>query len=247
MCLQVYNKSVFWSRNAIGGNITASDVAIVTAAYFIGSFPQLLLLARVHHIEPVGDLHHALWQKAGPGWGLFASAVDVFKGVGTVWLVRSLDFDVSVVVLAALAATCGQMWPIFKNFDGEKGYTTGFGAAVTLAIGPALLSLIPVLLALLSKAVKVLQMKNVPKAQRLKTGPGQSDALPIGVAISFLELPFLAAAFSEGRAVVWGFAALFILIMVRRLTAGLSQDLATKASRSRIFWSRLLLDRAVGE
>jgi glycerol-3-phosphate acyltransferase PlsY len=219
---------------------------MVIGAYFIGAFPQLLLLARFHHIEPVGDLHHALWKKAGPGWGLFASAVDVFKGIGTVWLARSLGFDIPVVVLAALAATCGQMWPVFKNFDGEKGNTTGFGAAAALAFWPALICLVPVLLAILSKVVKALRLKNVPNGQRFRTGAGQSNALPIGVALAFLVLPFLAALFSEPEAVVIGFAGLFGLVVVRRLTAGLSVDLATGAPRGKIFWSRLLLDRPVG-
>ena len=218
---------------------------MVIAAYFIGAFPQLLLLASLFHVEPVGDLHHAIWQKAGPGWGLFASAVDVFKGIGIVWLAHSLNFDISIVVLAALAATCGQMWPVFKHFDGEKGNTTGFGAAATLAFWPALICLVPVFLAIISKVVKVFQLKNVPKDQRFRTGAGQSNALPLGVAASFLLLPIVADLFDESSAVVWGFAVLFILVMVRRLTAGLSSDLTSDAPRGKIFWSRLLLDRPV--
>ena len=222
-----------------------SNIAVIIVAYFIGAFPQLILLARLHHVEPVGDLHHALWRKAGPAWGLFASAIDVFKGIGTVLLVRALGFDAPVVVFAALAATCGQMWPVFKNFDGEKGNTTGFGAALTLAFWPALICLTPVILAIISKAVKALQLKNVPKDQRFRTGAGQSNALPLGVAAAFLLLPFLAAIFDEPAAVVIGFAALFVLVVIRRLTAGLPADLATDAPRLKIFWSRLLLDRPI--
>ncbi len=226
-------------------DIIVSDLAIIIGAYFIGAFPQLLLMARLFHVEPVGDLHHAIWQKAGPGWGLFASAVDVFKGIGAVWLARSLGFDISVVILAALVATCGQMWPVFKHFDGEKGNTTGFGAAATLAFWPAIICLVPVFLAIISKVAKALQLKNVPKDQRFRTGAGQSNALPLGVAAAFLLMPIVAGLFDEPTALVWGFAALFILIMVRRLTAGISQDLATDIPRDKIFWSRLLLDRPV--
>lgn len=226
-------------------DVIISNIGIIVGAYFIGAFPQLLLLARLHHVEPVGDLHHAIWKKAGAGWGLFASGVDVFKGIGAVWLARSLNFDVSIVVLAALAATCGQMWPVFKKFDGEKGNTTGFGAAATLAFWPALICLVPVILSIISKVVKALQMKNVPKEQRFRTGAGQSNALPLGVAAAFVMLPVVAVLFDEPQAVVWGFVALLVLIIVRRLTAGLSQDLATDSPRARIFWSRLLLDRPV--
>jgi len=223
----------------------ASDIAIIAAAYLIGAFPQLPLLARLHRIEPVGDLHMALWQKAGPGWGLAASGIDVVKGIGTVLLARSLGFDTGIVVLSGLSATCGQMWPVFKGFDGEKGNTTGFGAALAIAPGPTLLALIPVLLAILSKALKALRLKNVPRDQRFKTGAGQSAALPIGVAVAFLTLPLLAILFNEADAVVLGFLALFVLVMARRLTAGLSRDLATGAPGREIFWRRLILDRPV--
>ena len=167
------------------------------------------------------------------------------KGVGTVLLVRSLDFDIGVVVLAGLAATCGQMWPVFKGFDGEKGNTTGFGAALALAPLPTLLALIPVLLAIFSKAVKAFRLKNVPRDQRFKTGAGHRAALPIGVLVAFAVLPLLSVLFDEPDAVALGFAALFVLVIVRRLTAGLSQDLASGAPRGKIFWSRFLLDRPV--
>ena len=198
----------------------ASDIAVITAAYFIGAFPHLLLLARLHRIEPVGDLHIGLWKKAGPGWGLLATGVDVLKGIGTVLLVRSLDFDTGVVVLASLSVTCGQMWPVFKRFDGEKGNTTGFGAALAVAPVPTLLALIPVFLAIFSKLLKALRLKNVPRDQRFKTGAGQSAALPLGVALAFLVLPLLAAVFGEPGAVVRSFLALFALIMLRRSRRG---------------------------
>ncbi|TFG45940.1 MAG: hypothetical protein E4H31_02050, partial [Dehalococcoidia bacterium] len=71
-----------------------NDLGAVIAAYFIGAFPHLLILGKLHHIEPVGDLHMALWQKKGPAWGLAASGIDVIKGIGTVLLARFLGFDI---------------------------------------------------------------------------------------------------------------------------------------------------------
>jgi hypothetical protein len=85
----------------------------------------------------------------------------------------------------------------------------------------------------------------VPKAQRFKTGAGQSAALPVGVALGFIILPVTAWLFDEPRPVVWGFAGLALLIFFRRLTAGLTEDLKTGASRREILRRRLLLDRAV--
>ncbi|KTB47864.1 glycerol-3-phosphate acyltransferase [Dehalogenimonas alkenigignens] len=228
-----------------GVSTIAGQIAVVTAAYFIGAFPHLLILARLHRLSTEGDLHISLWQKAGPGWGLFATAVDVLKGIITIVIARLFGFDTGTVVIAALAVTCGQMWPVFKRFDGEKGNTTGFGAAVALSIVPALVSLIPVFMAIGLKAAKAFRLKDVPPSERLKTGAGQSAALPLGVALAFLALPLIAEALGESPEIVNGFAALFGLIMLRRLTAGLFQDLASGTSRWKIFWSRLLLDRPV--
>lgn len=220
-----------------------NNFAIIIAAYFIGAFPHLLILARLHRIDTSGDLHIGLWQKAGPGWGLLATSIDVFKGIGSAALAGWLGFDIGIVVLCGLMATCGQMWPVFKSFNGEKGNTTGFGAALAIAACPTLLALIPVLLALLSKLIKTLRLKDVPQRQRFKTGAGSSAALPVGVAVALLLLPLFAWLLDEPGAVIYGFAALFGLIMLRRLTANLFRDLKTGIKLRQIIWQRLLLDR----
>jgi len=224
-------------------NAIASAIAIITAAYFIGALPHLQFLVRLRRVAPAADLHIALWQQAGPLWGFAAAAIDVLKGIGAVVLTRALGFDIAIIVAVGIAAACGQMWPVFKKFDGEKGNTTGFGAAAAIAVWPTLLALIPVFLAIFSKLVKAIQLKNIPRTQRFKTGAGQSAVLPIAVAISFTALPLVAWVFGEPPEVVAGFIALAGLVFFRRLTAGLSQDLATAAPRRAIFWRRLFLDR----
>lgn len=169
----------------------------------------------------------------------------MLKGIITIVIARLLGFDAGTVVISALAVTCGQMWPAFKRFDGEKGNTTGFGAAVALAAVPTLVSLIPVFTAIGLKAARAIRLKDIPSNERFKTGAGQSATLPLGVALAFLVLPLIAEALGEPPEIVNGFAALFGLIMLRRLTAGLFRDLASGASRWKIFWYRLLLDRPV--
>ncbi|MEN8615342.1 glycerol-3-phosphate acyltransferase [Dehalogenimonas sp. THU2] len=222
-----------------------NGIAIVVAAYFIGAFPHLLILARLHRIEPVGDLHIALWQKAGAQWGLIAIAIDVGKGALAVWMAGWLDFDIAIVVFCALAATAGQMWTVFRRFNGEKGNTTAFGAALALAVTPAAIALIPVVLALVGKLVRALRQKGISMEQTFRLGAGQSNALPVAVALTFILLPIVAWLLGEPRPVIWGFAGLAVMILFRRITAGLNADLKTGTSLWRIFWWRLLLDRAV--
>lgn len=216
---------------------------IIVLAYFIGSFPHLLIMARVNHISTDGDLHMALWQQAGPFIGLSVVIVDVLKGIGTIWLVRLLGFNIETIVACGIVATMGQMWPVWKGFDGEKGNTTGYGAAAAIALIPTLLALTGVLMGLMFKLFRALRLKDIPKSEGFSKGAGPSIALPVGVAIGFVLLPFTALWLGQPQQVVVGFAVLSTLIFIRRLTAGLGKDLKTQSNRMTIFWQRLLLDR----
>lgn len=220
-----------------------NELAVIAAAYLIGALPHLVILARLHRIAPHGDLHMALWQQKGPAWGVLAISIDIGKGIIAVWLARWLGFDTVITVVCGLAAVGGQMWPVFKKFDGEKGNTTGAGAAAAITFWPTILALTPVILALLLKLYKASRLKDAPPGLRFKTGAGSSSFLPVGVAVCFLILPSLAWLHNEPPAVYCGFIALFGMIMLRRLTAGISQDLKSGTSRRRILWRRLLLDR----
>jgi hypothetical protein len=64
------------------------------------------------------------------------------------------------------------------------------------------------------------------------------------MAACFLLLPFIAWWLGEPPEIAWSYAALFLFIMVRRLTAGLSTDLKTGENAGGIIIKRLLYDRA---
>ena len=218
--------------------------AIVTVSYFIGAFPHLLLLCKLRHIETTGDMHINIWQKAGPLWGLGAVVIDIMKGAVSVWLSQSLGFDLTVMVACGLAAVSGQMWPVFHKFNGEKGNSTGLGMALALVIQPLLIALVPVVFGLLSKLVRALGMKDQPLKSRLKSGSGQSDALPISVILGFLILPLAAFWHGEPTKIVVGLIILLAMVIIRRLTAGLAEDLNTSNKIWKILWNRLIYDRS---
>jgi glycerol-3-phosphate acyltransferase PlsY len=218
--------------------------AIVTVSYFIGALPHLLLLCKLRHVETTGDLHINLWQKAGPLWGLGSIIIDILKGTVPVWLSKILGFDLTVVVACGLAAVAGQMWPVFHKFNGEKGNSTGLGMALALGIQPLLIALVPVVLGLLSKLVRALGVKGQPLESRLKSGSGQSNALPISVILGFLVLPIAAFWHGESTEIVVGFIVLLAMVIIRRLTAGLTEDLKTSNKIAKVLWNRLIYDRS---
>ncbi|MDD4874686.1 MAG: glycerol-3-phosphate acyltransferase [Dehalococcoidales bacterium] len=220
------------------------NIIFIIISYFIGAFPQLYLLCKLHKLNTTGDLHMNLWQGAGPAWGLFGISIDVLKGALAIWIAKALGLDLSIIVACGLAAVAGQMWPVFSKFDGEKGNTTGLGMSLALAYQSLLIALIPVLFGLISKLVKLLNIKGQSMGKSFRTGAGQSNALPIGVIIGFLILPIASFLLGKPIEIVIGFTVLLVLIIIRRLTAGLNEDLKNKLSLRTVLFNRIIYDRS---
>jgi glycerol-3-phosphate acyltransferase PlsY len=221
-----------------------ADVALILGAYLLGSVPHLSLLAKLRHIDLDGDYHQSLWYRAGKVIGVIGILGEFAKGVIPVLVGKSLDFDLNITAVAGLAAVCGQMWPLFSRFDGEKGNSIALAMVLMLAPRPALLAIIPVILSIIIRTSTRLMIKSKSAAERSIIGGAYSRTLPIGMFTCFLILPFIAWYLEEPRENIWCFAALFVLIIVRRLTAGISIDLKASRDIKGILLKRLFFDRS---
>jgi glycerol-3-phosphate acyltransferase PlsY len=222
-----------------------TNIALIIVFYFLGAFPHLYLMCKLHKLSTSGDLHMNLWQGAGPFWGITGVLIDVLKGVATILICYAIGLDLWVTVACGLTAVAGQMWPVFSKFDGEKGNTVGLGMAVTLAYLPTFIAIIPAFIGLLSKLVKLLRLKGQTTRTRFTKGAGTSDALPIGVALAFFILPLASWFLDKPIEIVIGFIILFVIIMIRRLTQGLTEDIKAKRKLGQVLLNRFLLDRSV--
>ena len=219
-----------------------ADVVLILGSYLLGSMPHLSLLAKLRHVELDGDFHQNLWSRAGKIAGVLGILGDFIKGALPVLLGKSLDFNLAIIGLAGLAAVCGQMWPVFSKFDGEKGNSIALAMAMALVPKSDLVALIPVIIAILIRTVPRLVAKS--SGDKPIVGGAPSISLPLGMAICFLILPLITWYFREPMEIVWCLVALFILLMVRRLTAGLRHDLKAGGDVKRILINRLIFDRA---
>ncbi len=217
-----------------------ADTALILGAYLLGSVPHLSLLARLRHVDLSGDFHQALWNKGGKSLGVIAILGEFAKGIVPVLAGRALGFDVIIIAAAGLAAVIGQMWPVFSKFDGEKGNSIAVAMVFALSYQPALVGIVPVILSLLIRTVPRLRSK---VKQPVVGGP-YSRSLPVGMFVCFLLLPFAGWYFDEPREIIWSLAALFVLIITRRLTAGLTADLKSGQDTKSILIKRLIYDRA---
>ncbi len=220
-----------------------AGILLVVGAYLFGSVPHLRFLSWLRGIRLDGDYHQELWYRAGRLTGVLGVIGEFVKGAVPVLVGKALGFDPAFVVAAGVAAVCGQMWPVFARFDGEKGNSIGIAMTAALAPLALLCSLGFVIVALVIRMAPRLRARS---SGRRIIGGEYSRSLPLGMLACFFALPFFAWAFGEPPAYLWGLAALFLLMMVvRRLTAGLRLDLRESPDRRRdILLRRLLYDRA---
>jgi glycerol-3-phosphate acyltransferase PlsY len=221
-----------------------ADLALVLGSYLLGSVPHLPLLAKLRRMDLDGDFHQDLWDRAGKVIGVLGVLGEFIKGILPVLAGKSLDFSLAITAIAGLAAVCGQMWPVFSRFDGEKGNSIAIAMAAALVPIATLVAIVPVIIALAVRTLPRLMAKAGSAGDKVIVGGARSRSLPLGMAVCFLVLPLASWYFGKPPEIIWGGVALLIIIMVRRLTAGLRDDLKAGGDVKGILTRRLLYDRA---
>src|SRR6266568_2303627 len=210
------------------------DGVAVVASYLLASISFPYWIARTKGI----DLRAYGSRKLGgsnlakavtPLHGVAGGLLDGAKGFAAVVITRALGFPLETQLVCGLAAIAGQMWPVFHGFDGGRANATTWGFQLASDFIAFFIAWIPVIVA----AVLRITVQSRPK--RL---------LPIANLLSYAVFPAVIWE-QEGvtSTVLAGIAAL-LLIVIRRLTAGISDDLATDASKVRVILNRALFDRS---
>jgi glycerol-3-phosphate acyltransferase PlsY len=209
------------------------DLPTVVASYLIGSISFPWLIAWWYGI----DLRTAGARKLGGSdlarvlgmrWGIAGGGLDAAKGALVVLIASALGLPDETRALCAIAAVAGQMWPVFHDLDGGRANATGWGALLALDVIAAAIAAIPLAAAL---------------AARYTVKPPPRRVTPIAALLTFLVWPAVIWEGSGLTPLVVGGLIIFLLIAVRRVTAGLDADIRTGAPLGRILLDRLLFDR----
>jgi glycerol-3-phosphate acyltransferase PlsY len=207
-------------------------VLLIVGAYLLGSVPTAYLVAKWRRGIDIrrfgsGNVGASNVLAAGSRWSsLIVIAFDLFKGMAPVYVARAVDLQVYQQVVVGLAAIGGHNWTVFLRFSGGRGVLTTLG--VLFALAPWLA------LALLAVAFAWLPF-------------GQ---FALGTLIALVLLPvlswFLSGVFNieKSLSLSVGFAAILMLVVVRRLTAPRTEFWAT-VPRGEILVNRLLYDRDI--
>ncbi len=120
--------------------ITPTIALLLAAAYFLGSIPFGLILARLFAGSDIrksgsGNIGATnVTRVAGPAAGILTLALDVAKGAAAVWLAgRFTEQSSTAMTLAAVAALIGHCFPVWLKFKGGKGVAPALGVFLMLA------------------------------------------------------------------------------------------------------------------
>jgi acyl-phosphate glycerol 3-phosphate acyltransferase len=209
-------------------------VAAVIVTYLLASISFPYWIARAYGVElrAVGERKLGggnLAKSVGMAHGIIGGTLDGAKGFLAVFVARSLGLELEAQLACGIAALVGQMWPVFHQFDGGRANATGWGFALAADPVAALIMGIPLYLSLL--LVRMVQ----PRPTRL---------LPLASILSFAIFPAVIWEQEGATPTVIAGLIVLVLVLVRRLTAGLRDDLATGAPLARVLSNRAMYDRS---
>jgi len=224
------------------------DVLLIIGAYLLGAFPVVYLLGRIRgfDLSREEDMHISLWRKVGRREGVVGITWDVVKGgVAMVIVDRCFDFfDWGTVALVGLAVVVGRMWAIFLKGRGEKANTTSLGVSVALSYQALPFLLVPIALGAGIRTLPRFFTSGQSMSERLKFGGPPSLSLPLGMFFGFGLFPLGCWIMNQPWQTTVVAAVIFALIVIKRITAGLCEDLKIATSKKSIIINRALYDRS---
>ena len=138
-------------------SFTPTISLLLAAAYFLGSIPFGLILAKLFANSDIrnsgsGNIGATnVARVAGPAAGILTLVLDTAKGAAAVWLAgRFTDQSSTAMTLAAVAALIGHCFPVWLKFKGGKGVATALGVFLVLAPMAALGALLVFILVCLT-------------------------------------------------------------------------------------------------
>jgi glycerol-3-phosphate acyltransferase PlsY len=218
----------------------------IIGAYLYGAVPVVYLIGRLRGVDlsHEEDMHISLWHKVGRVEGFFGILWDVIKGGIAVAVVdRAIGLEDWVVAGVGVAVILGELWPVFLKFRGEKSNTTGMGMAAALVYEAIPFLLAPIVLGALIRTVPRFFRRGQTMDERIKLGGPPSLSLPLGMFFGFGLFPVGCWVMDAGWERIAAGIALFVLIMVKRLTFGLTDDIKKDGLKPSILVNRLLFDR----
>ncbi len=210
------------------------SVIAIAASYLIGSISFPWLIARAYRIDlrttgsrKLGGSN--LLKSAGLVPGVAGGLLDAAKGFAVVVGARVLGLPLETQLLCGIAAIVGQLWPLFHDLDGGRANATGWGFALAADPIAALIMGAPLCAGAIGRAL---------------VRPRPTRLMPLASVLSFAIFPAVIWEQEGVTPTVVAGAVVLMLVLARRLSAGVRADLATGAPWPRVIVNRMLFDRS---
>jgi glycerol-3-phosphate acyltransferase PlsY len=208
-------------------------ILLIIGGYLMGAIPTAYLVAQWRRRVDIrqygsGNVGGANLVKIGArGMAVAVVIFDIGKAMPAVWVAQLVGLDLTQQVIIGLAAVVGHNWPVFLRFSGGRGIATIMGVAL---ITPLVNGLIPwSFIAFLSIMVaNILTVRNIP----------------IGIGIAVAVMPIVSAAVGEPLAITMGLVAMFVLMVIRRLTPRRA-PISASVPTGELLLNRFLFDRDI--
>ena len=209
-------------------------VLLLLGAYLLGSVPAAYLAARWSRgidIRQYGSGNVGATNLLGLTSKWIAIVViifDVGKGMVTVWAAQLIGLGIAQQVAVGLITIIGHNWPVFLRFSGGRGLLTTLGVAFFLPLtnGP----LVPweVIIFFALAAIFLFTIHSIP----------------LGTGVGVAAMPLVSWGADEPLPMTLGFLAMFLLMVIRRLTAP-KTSVTASVSSGELVLNRLLFDRDI--
>jgi len=207
-------------------------IVLILAAYLLGSVPAAYLAGKFSRgidLRQFGTGQAGagnLWRMTSWRLGLPVGVFDLSKGLVMVWVAELLGLDIAQQLVVGAAAIIGHNWPVFLRFSGGRGVGTTIGVIFIL----------PIINEMTPWATIAFFSFLIIGSIMLR-----SSALPVLAGVTALPL---VSSFYEPLSVTLGFLAMFLIIVIKRLTAPRAAE-AISISKGRLLLNRLLFDRDI--
>jgi glycerol-3-phosphate acyltransferase PlsY len=207
---------------------------LIIASYLVGSIPSSYLAARSRGIDIRKQGTHQvgggnLWRTTSRTLGLIVGIFDFFKGMLMVLIAWWLGLDAGQQLAVGLAAVVGHNWPVFLKFHGGRGVATSLGIIIILP------------------CINRIEITTWPLVAFFAVGTAGlaiARRTPVPILAGLILLPVISAIAREPLAVILGYTAMVLILIIKRLTAQPSTEKRQPGMR-RLLLNRLLFDRDI--
>ncbi len=208
-------------------------ILLLVGGYLMGAIPAAYLAARWSRRIDIrqygsGNVGGANLVKVGARWvAVMVVLFDIGKAMPAVWVAHLVGLDLTQQIAVGIAGVIGHNWPVYLRFSGGRGISTIMGVAL---IAPLVNGYIPwsFIAFMAIMILNVLTIRNIP----------------VGIGIAVALLPIVSWAAGEPLEFILGFVAMFIIMIIRRLTPPRAPASAS-VPRGELLLNRFLFDRDI--